>query len=67
MDLYDVDSGPRATNSECATDEREADASATSSPLPFDATELHSSPLSRDREGKSHRASQRPFLIRRLG
>jgi hypothetical protein len=65
MDLYDVEREPRATNSECATDEREADASATS--LPFDATELHSSPLSRDREGKSHRASQRPFLIRRLG
>lgn len=67
MDLCDVERESRATNSERATDQREADASATSSPMPFDATELHSSPLSRDREGKSHRASQRPFLIRRLG
>lgn len=66
MHLYDVERGSCATNSECATGEREADASPISSAMPFGATELHSS-LSLDREGKTFRASQMPFLIRRLG
>ena len=66
MDLYDVERGTCETNSECATGEREADASPTSSAMPFDATELHSS-FSLDRDGKTLRASQMPFLIRRLG
>jgi hypothetical protein len=64
MDLYDIERGPRAASLE--RDEREADAAATSATMPFDATELPSSP-SQDRDGKTHRARQRSLLIRRLG
>lgn len=71
MDAYNIESGPRAASADqCAAEERRPNAAATSSTIQVDAavetTELQSS-IGGDREEKTSRVPQRPFLIRRLG